>query len=113
MREGYVIMAESVHGTVYIARCTRSIVCRYKSEKLYVGSQYGIKDVDYIPVGCTTCQNIFTINTRDPKPPKICPTCKEPLHFYLVSGADIPQANNLCPKCQHDTLNFEIAGFMR
>jgi hypothetical protein len=106
-------MPEAVHGTIYIAKCTRTLLCRYKSEKLHVGSQYGITDLDYVPAACTTCQLITTVNILDNKTSNHCPTCKEPLHLYMQSGAENPKPANLCPKCQQNTLVFEIAGFMR
>ena len=106
-------MPEAIHGTIYIAKCSRTLLCRYKSEKLHVGSQYGITEVDYVPAGCKKCGEVITVNIRDPKSSTHCPTCKVKLHIYLKTGAEIPEGEYLCPKCEKETLSFEIAGFMR
>lgn len=106
-------MPDAVQGTLYFAKCTRNLLCRFKSEKLHVGSQYGITEVDYVPAGCTECQHIISVNIRDQKTSDHCPTCKGKLHIYLKSGNEIPSGSYLCPKCQHNTLVFELAGFVR
>lgn len=106
-------MAEAVPGTIYYAKCSRTLLCRYKSEKLYVGSQSGITEMDYVPAGCTKCGMVITVNIQDPKTYDHCPTCKGELHIYFKTGAEIPNGPYLCPKCEQNTLNFEIAGFLK
>ncbi len=106
-------MPEAVQGTIYIAKCTRNLFCRFKSEKLHTGSQYGITEVDYVPAGCTNCQHIIAVNVRDTRTSDHCPTCKGKLQFYIKTGREVPTGPYLCPKCQHETLIFELAGFVR
>ena len=107
------VMPEAVHGTMYYAKCSRTVLCRYKSEKLYVGSQSGITEIDYVPAGCMKCGLVTTVNILDPKTSDHCPTCKQKLHIYFKSGAENPNGPYRCPKCEKETLTFELAGFMR
>lgn len=106
-------MLESVPGTIYTAKCNRRLVCRYKSEKLYVGGHSGITEVDYVPVGCIKCKHIFTINMNEATPPDHCLSCKGKLYYYFQTGANIPKGTYLCPKCEHQSLEFELSGFIR